>query len=142
MVANEDTKFAVSLLEMVNKKKEEIGKLTNEIIEWEDDPKNIKKIKQSVLSILNAVTFCTDSKSYDLHLVTLSADMVFDVLRPFSNPDDPDEVEPDSFGLVITHQIEDFCNYANSWNPIKYDFTEKGWKIEFKNLNIGIIQNK
>jgi hypothetical protein len=68
--------------------------------------------------------------------------MVFDVLRPFSNADDPDEVEPDSFGLVITHQIEDFCNYANSWNPIKYDFTEKGSKIEFKNLNIGSIQNK
>ena len=85
MDANNNSKFAIALLDMINKKKEEIRALTNEILQLEDDPKNIKKIRQNVLSILNAVTFCSDSKSNNLDLVKLKAGLVLDVLRMVFN---------------------------------------------------------
>ena len=75
-------------------------------------------------------------------IYNLSAEMVFDVMRMCSNKDDRCSIEPDSWGVLITHRLEDFCTDANAWNPIEFNFTKKGWKIEFKNLNIGIIQNK
>jgi hypothetical protein len=47
--------FTITLLKMINEKREEIKKLTSEIMELEHDPKNVVKIKQNVQSILNAV---------------------------------------------------------------------------------------
>lgn len=142
MATNDNAKFAMALLDIVNKKKEEIKKLTTEIIELESDSKNIVKIKQNVQSVLNAVAFCSNSKSNDLKQVKLSAEWVFDVIRMFPNKGDYSLTKPNSIGVLISHQLEDFCTYANSWNPIEFDFSKKGWKIEFRNLNIGIIQNK
>jgi hypothetical protein len=142
METNDNVKFALAVLDIVNKKKEEIKVLTSQIIELEGDPKNIVKIKQNVQSILNAVAFCSNSNNNDLELVKLSAKTVFDEMRMCSGRNDQ-LVMPRSWGVLITHRLEEFCTYANAWNPIEFDFKKKSWKIEFKNLNIGgIIQNK
>jgi hypothetical protein len=81
METNDNVKFALAVLDIVNKKKEEIKVLTSQIIELEGDPKNIVKIKQNVQSILNAVAFCSNSNNNDLELVKLSAKTVFDEMR-------------------------------------------------------------
>jgi hypothetical protein len=140
MATNDNAKFAIALLDIVNRKKEEIKKLTTEIIELESDSKNITKIKQNVQSVLNAVSLCSNSKSNDLRLVKLSAEWIFDTIRMF--PGDYSSTKPNSIGVLISHLLEDFCTNANAWNPIEFDFNKKGWKVEFKNLNIGLIQNK
>ena len=143
METNSSSKFALAVLEMVNKKKEEIKTLTSEIIALEDDPKNLVKIKQNVQSVLNAVACCSNSTSNDLELVKLSADIVFNVLRMCASDENHTAIKREAWGVLITHQLEDFCIFANAWNPVKFDFGKKGWKIEFKNLNIGgIIGNK
>ncbi len=133
--------FALAVLELVTKKKEEINALTSEIIALEDNPRNIVKIRQNVQKILNAVACCSDSDSNDLELVKLSADMVFRVLRMCASDENHTTVKPEAWGVIIIHELEDFCTFANSWNPVKYDFNKKGWKIEFKNLNLAAVVN-
>ncbi|MCW4046113.1 MAG: hypothetical protein NWE99_00915 [Candidatus Bathyarchaeota archaeon] len=131
METDDNVKFALAVLDLVSKKKEEIKTLTSEIIELESEHKNIVKIKQNVLSILNAVATCSNSRSCDLQLVKLSAEDIFHTIRMFRGDND------NLWGILLAHSLEDFCTYANAWNPIKFDFHKKGWKIEFKNLNIG-----
>lgn len=144
MDTDNNVKFALALMELVNKKKEEIKTLTSEIIELENDPKNIVKIKQDVQSILNAVASCSNSNSNDLEIVEGRADLVFYVMRMLTESDGT--ISSSSWhGRLISHQLEDFCTRANAWNPIKFDFTKKGLKVvlpKIKNLNLGIITNK
>jgi hypothetical protein len=56
--------------------REEIKRLTSEIMELEEDPKNIVKIKRNLQGILNAVVSCSNSNSNELELVKISAGMV------------------------------------------------------------------
>lgn len=128
-------KFAITLLEMISKKREEIKSLTSEIMELENDPKNVVKIKQNVQSILNAVASCSNSKSNDLKLVTLCAELVFLNMRMC-------EENRDCWDVLVVHELEDFCINANAWNPIEFDFSKKGLKIDLKNINIGYNVNK
>jgi hypothetical protein len=140
METTDKEKFAITLLEMINKKREEIKSLTSKIIELEEDPKNVVKIKQNVQSILNAVASYSNSKSNDLKIVTLSAELVFRMMKVC---EDRNHIIDRSWwhGLVI-NELEDFCISANAWNPIEFDFSKKGLKLDIKNVNIGININK
>jgi hypothetical protein len=137
----EQEKLALALLDMVNKKRDEIKTLTSEIMELESDPKNIVRIKQKVQSILNAVaSFSSDSNG--LMIVKLNAELVFKAIR-LSTDEDDQTVHPCSWHGFVVHELEDFCLSANSWNPIKSDFA-KGSKITInfpKTLNIASIVN-
>jgi hypothetical protein len=132
-------KFAIALLDMINKKREEVKTLTSEIIALENDPKNVVKIKQNIQSIINAVASCSNSDSNDLEIIKLDANIIFKLIRMSKDNYDDHTIKPRSWQVLVTHRLEDFCIYANAWNPIKYDFNKKGWRIDFKNLNLSII---
>jgi hypothetical protein len=133
-------RFALALLEMINKKREEIKTLTSQIIEWENDPKNVVKIKQNIQSILNAVASISNENSNYLGRVMLIANSVLRAMRMCM--DDDYEVKPSSWKGLIPERLERFCTLANFWNPIDFDFNKKGLKIDFKNINLGININK
>lgn len=136
----EQEKLALALLDMINQKREEIKTLTSEIMELESDPKNVVRIKQNIQSILNAVaSFSSDSN--DLRIVQVKAELVFQLIRLFTH--DGHIIIPQSWHRSVVHELEGFCIYANSWNPIKSDFA-KGSKIIInfpKTLNIASIVN-
>jgi hypothetical protein len=133
-------KFAIALLEMIDKKREEIKTLTSQIIEWENDPKNVVKIKQNIQSILNAVASISNKDNNDLEIVKLMADVILNDMRGCR--EDNYEINPRSWDALIPPNLEDFCIHANCWNPIRFDFNKKGLKIDFKNINFGININK
>jgi len=137
----EQEKLALALFEMISKKREEIKMLTSEIMELENNPKNVVRIKQNVQRILNAVaSFSSDSN--DLEIVKLSAELVFLKIQMSTDENDR-HVDPQYWHGLIVHELEDFCVNANSWNPVKSDFA-KSSKIIInfpKTLNIASIVN-
>jgi hypothetical protein len=136
----EQEKLALALLDMINHKREEIKNLTSEIMELESDPKNVKRIKQNLQRIINAVaSFSSDSD--DLRLIQAKAEFIF--LRIHSFTHDGDIIIPKTWHEMIVHELDGFCIYANSWSPIKSDFA-KSSKIVInfpKTLNIASIVN-
>jgi len=138
METTEKEKFAIALLDMINKKREEVKKLTSDIIALENDPKNVVKIKQYIQSIINAVASCSNSDSNDLEIIKLDANIIFRLIRMSKDSYDDQTIKPRSWHVLVTHRLEDFCIMANAWNPIKFDFSKKGLKIDLKNVNIGI----
>lgn len=133
--------FAIELLRIIDKKREQIKALTSEIMELENDPKNVVRIKKDVQSVLNAVASCSNPRSNYLEILRLEAKIIFDLIRFSTNRDNT--FDSRGWHLTIVHRLEDFCISANTWNPIEFDFNKKGLKIDFKNLNIlGININK
>lgn len=126
---------------MINRQREEIRKLTSEIIELENDSKNAIKIKQNVQSVLNAVASFSGSDRNDLELLKIKADLIFTKIR-LSTEIANHTTKPKRWGIFITHPLEDFCICANSWNPIQFDFSKRGFKIDLKNVNFGVNINK
>lgn len=131
----EKEKFMLALLELVNKKRDEIKTLTCEIMELENDPKNIVKIKQNIQCIVNDVASLSQPKSGYLEVIQSNASSIFGIIR--LTIDKNNILRP----FVISH-IEEFCILANSWNPIEFDFSKKGVRIDLKNVNIGLNLNK
>jgi hypothetical protein len=128
-------KFAVTLLKMINEKREEIKALTSEIMELENDPKNVVKIKQNIQCIVNAVASVSNSKSKYIEALQSSALAVLNLIRLSKNLGNP--LRP-----IVVAGLENFCVLANSWNPIEYDFSKKGLKLDLKNVNIGVNINR
>lgn len=135
----EQEKLALALFDRIDQKREDIKRLTSEIMELENDPKNVVRIKQDVQSVLNAVaSFSSDSDG--LELVKSSAKLVFIAIQMETREDDHTIDASRWYGLV--KELEDFCIEANSWNPIKFNF-DKSSKItiNFQNINFAILGN-
>ena len=124
-----EKEIALVLLDMVSKKREEIKTLTSEIMELENDPKNIERIKQKVYHVVNEVASLSKPKNDFLEILHSSAESVFTLFRLFPNP----------LSTIAVAGLERFCILANTWNPIEFDFNKKGLKIEFRNVNISGI---
>ncbi len=124
-----EKEIALVVLAMVNKKREEIKTLTSEIIELKNNSNNIDRIKQNINNIVNAAASVSSPKNDYLENLQSNALATFKLFRAFQNPLSP----------IAVAGLENFCIIANSWNPINYDFTKKGLKIVFKNINISGI---
>ena len=110
--------------EMLVGKKEEIRKLTEEIIDLSiDQVKNeieIKKRITGIFSLISTIASYAKPKDYDFNRLNLMVNTA----------------NHTNFRFLL----EAFCNDVNS---ITFDFTKKGLKITLpKNLNIGNITNK
>jgi hypothetical protein len=137
----EEEKLALALINMIDQKREKIKRLTCEIIELENDPKNVVKIKQDVQSVLNAVaSFSSDSEF--LAIIALDTKMISTEIQ-METSKDTQTINAAGWHALVVPELENFCIYANSWNPIKSDFG-KGAKIIInfpKTLNIASIVN-
>ena len=114
-------------------KKEEIGRLTEDIIELTTDLKKneteLKKRVTIILSLISTIASYTKSKKLDMVPLVQVATHIFHMIE--TNP---------AFVRTITTELEFFCNIANS---ITFDFTGKDLRITLpKNINIGKITNQ
>lgn len=132
MSASENERLALAVLEMVKEKKAEIKILTCELMALADNPENSVKIKQNIQAIVNAVSSVSNSSSTG---ISSNAKAVLTLMRL-------SEDHENHFQSTVRRGIEDFCVVANSWNPIDYDFSKKGIKINLKNLSFGVNINK
>jgi len=117
---------------MLVEKKEEIRKLTTEILDIMDDPKKQSEVKKkitSILSLLSTIASYSNSKNYNLDAFTQMANVIFTFgigrhgeLRP-----------------LTVFEIETFCNYVNS---IQFEFTRKDFKIRIPKIDISIFRSK
>jgi len=114
---------------MLVEKKEEIRKLTVEILdmlndsEKEIDIKEIKKRITSILSLLSTIASYSKSKNYDLDRLTDAANVIFATF--------------DLDKRVIPPIIEVFCNYVNS---VRFDFTKREFKINIPKIDFSIFK--
>jgi hypothetical protein len=131
--------FVLALIDKVNEEKNKINTLTSEIFELENDlnPKNITKIKQNVSKIINAMSSFSSSYAR-LGYCEFIARMILTDIGERIN-DKNSIVSPTYWNEHIIFWLEKLCIAANTWNPIKFDFSKKGLKIEFKNLNFSIF---
>jgi hypothetical protein len=109
-------------------KKEDMRKLTTEILDLMNKPKKqleLKKKITSVLSLMSTIASYSDSKNYNLQVFTDVANMVFACMNY-------EELNP-----IFEYNLEEFCNYANS---ITFDFTKKGFKINIPKIDISIFK--
>lgn len=113
-------------------KKEEIRKLTTEILDIMDDPKKqsgVKKKITSILSLLSTIASYSDSKNYNLDAFTQMANVIFTF-----GLERHEELRP-----LTVFEIETFCNYVNS---IQFEFTRKDFKIRIPKIDISIFRSK
>lgn len=140
MEITEKERFALALLEMISKKREEIKTLTSDITELENDlsPNNIMKIKQDIQGIVNAIaSFTSGSDGLFLHSSEFEANRLLTKLNEYQ--DDKNKVN--SIFKKDKHlrfSLDQFCTMVNTWNPMEFDFSKKGLKIDLKNVNIGV----
>ena len=114
---------------MLVEKKEEIRKLTMEILDMLNDPekeiesKEIKKRITSILSLLSTIASYSKSKNYDLNRLTNAANIIC--------------VGLDLSKEVLIPAIEVFCNIVNS---VRFDFTKSGIKIHIPKIDFSIFK--
>lgn len=141
MEITEKERLALALLDLINKKREEIKTLTFEIIELEVDINNVVKIKQNIQHILNAVASSPDPRS---HIIKLLAEDIFGNIRDSTGENNV--IYSNYWFPMIVTKLENLCIEANSWNPIEFNFNKKGSNINItvnfpKTLNIASIVN-
>jgi len=119
---------------MLVRKKEEIQKLTAEILDIKNDPKRAIEIKKkitNVLSILSTLgSYATPKENLNLYL--LMAKIIFHHMS-FADS------SADSWEEWTSEEIEEFCMYANT---VQFDFTKKGLKIILPKIDISIFRGK
>jgi hypothetical protein len=114
---------------MLVQKKEEILKLTKEILDIMKDPKQaleIKKKMTSILSLISTIACYTESKNYNLNPLEHAATLIFLQM---------DKSEED--WTLCSLFIEYFCNIVNS---IQFNFIKRGIKITIPKIDISIIR--
>ena len=112
---------------MLVEKKEEIRKLTLEILDIANDPRQATEIKKkiaSILSILSTIGSYAKPKE-DLTFFTRMADLIFYEMSLL----DPDTCSPEDW---IYERIEEFCIYVNS---VQFEFTKTGLKIRMPKIS-------
>jgi len=113
------------------KKKEEICKLTNEILEIEHDPEQITEIKKkmtTVLSLISTIASYSESRNIDLQAFLKFAHLLFIEMRIHKR---------NNTWEMITRNIETFCNFANF---IRFNFTKRGIKIVIPKIDLSIFK--
>jgi len=127
---------------MLVKKKEEIQKLTSEILDAFEATNNltqmteIKKKLLHVLSILSTIGSYAKPKT-DLTLYESMVDLIFYKLYLLENLERKCGKSDLSWKNAIGINIEEFCIYANS---IRFEFTKKGIKIHIPKIEFSIFK--
>jgi len=101
---------------MLVEKKEEILKLTKEILDIEKDPKQaveVKKKMTSILSLISTIASYSKSKNTSLDYLLQRAKLISDFMD-------------NNFWKASSTHLEIFCNAVNS---IEFDFTKREMKI-------------
>jgi hypothetical protein len=113
---------------MLVEKKEEIRKLTIEILDMASNPENELEIKKkliSIISLLSTIASYSSSKNVDLDAYTKFIQLIFSCMS-------------EKLWFLSEMLIEIACNYANA---VRFDFTKKNVEIHLPPINI-FIQNK
>lgn len=114
---------------MLVKKKEEICKVTLEILKISSDPKNVVYLKQDmtlILSLLSTIASYSNPKNHDL-------DAIEDMVNAITS-----QLDLENYPLAEC-MLEVFCNTVNS---IKFDFNgKKGIKINIPKIDITIFRH-
>lgn len=120
---------------MLGEKKEEIRKLTTEILDMASSvrtkPENALEIKKkftSILSHLNYIASYSDSKNYDLDQFTRSINMLF-VMMDREKLTNRWSLSPLAIGTM--------CNLANS---VRFNFTKRDVKIHLPKIDFAIFR--
>ena len=113
---------------MLTEKKDEIRKLTEEIIDLEiDTKKNASEIKKKVtgiLSLISIIASYSKSKNYDLEAINDMGKLMFLQLNRRYPP-------------LATLFLELFCNTVNA---IQFDFTKRDVKINIPKIDVSIFR--
>lgn len=116
---------------MLVEKKEEIRRLTTEILEMASNPDNVLEIKKrftSILAHLNTIASFSDSKNYDLDRLTAAINVLFITMRREKRA---------HIWIVSPLYIEVASNYLNS---VRFNFTKRDVKIHLPKIDISIFR--
>jgi len=114
---------------MLVEKKEEILKLTKEILDVMKDPKQaleVKKKMTSILSIISTIASYSDSKNYNLDVLEQLTTMTF--------------LQMDLMGeywISLSPWIEKFCNIVNN---TRFNFTKRDIRIRIPKIDLSIFK--
>jgi hypothetical protein len=120
---------------MLVEKKKEIQRLTSDLFDIKDDPKQTKRMKKritNILSVLSTIGSYVRTKDFDLDVFSTMAESIFADLS--GTPWDTT-----IFADRASDKIEKFCIYANS---IQFDFTRKDFRIIIPKIDISIFRAK
>jgi hypothetical protein len=115
---------------MLVEKKEEIRKLTTEILDLASKSENALEIKKkftSIISYLNIIASYSDAKNYDLDEYTEGITQLFDMMI----------LEKHEPWRVCPIYIEAYCNFANS---IRFNFTKRDVTIHLPKMDFSIFK--
>ena len=110
-------------------KKEEIRKLTEDIIELTTDiQRNRTEIKKRVEGILSAISIIASytNSNLDMQAFAVTAQVIFHHM----------DIEP-LLPKTITTELEIFCNIVNS---MKFNFTEKGLRVNIEKIDFSLLR--
>jgi len=117
---------------MLMEKKEEIRKLTIEILDMASKRENALEIKKkftSILSYLNTIASYSDSKNYNLDAYTKGTNLLFTMM------------DYEIFLKVWISSplaIQEACNYANA---VRFNFTRRDVKIHLPKIDLSIFRS-
>lgn len=112
-------------------KKEEIRKLTTEILDIASKLENALEVKKkftSILSLLNTIASYSDSKNYDLDAYTSAINLLFTMMS---------YEKYSKWWVSSPLAIEVACNYANA---IRFNFTKKDVEIHLPKIDLSIFR--
>lgn len=122
-------------------KKEEIRRLTEEIIELVNNHKNSLEIKKkitAVQSLLSDIASYANSKNYRLDGFTEFANILFTMLQnvPEEVFSETKRIDPNIWNYVVLG-VGKYCNYANS---VRFNFTKRDVKIHLPKIDLSIFR--
>lgn len=112
---------------MLMEKKEEIRKLTTEILDMASKPENALEIKKrftSIVSHLNTIASYSDSKNYNLDAYTDAINLLFAIM---------DYERLSKFWSSSPLAIQVACNYANT---VRFNLTKRDVKIHLPKIDL------
>jgi len=114
---------------MLDSKKEEILKLTKEILDALNDPEQTMEIKKrmtSILSLLSTIASYAESKNYNLDALMNFTNMLFLQMDLLKN-----------HWTVLGPGLELFCNTVNN---VRFNFTKRDIKIRIPKVDFSIFK--
>lgn len=114
-------------------KKEEIRRLTVEILDIASNPENALEIKKkftSILSLLNTIASYSNSRNVNLDVYTKFVTILFNLIS--------EEQKKGKDGWRLCQfLIEIACNFANA---ARFNFTKRGVKIYLPKIDIHLFE--
>lgn len=135
------SQIVIELLQLIDKKREEIKALTCRVMELKDNINNKVEITQLIQKILNNVYFASTPNS---HLIETYSLTVFQQLEANENDS---AMEETNWKRHVAPQLTRICMEANSWSPLDIDVLMKSSKIVVnvnlpKSINLASIIGK